>query len=315
MPLPLPLARALVAVPLALSFIDLRKGGFRREYEREADRGLSRSRPSAPVVTDADLSLLPTPLAVYLRRVGIEGKPRAHHVEARWKTEMKTSRNGVFRSGHAEQIDFFDEPTRLFLMDQRFYGVATQAFHRYSGGAATMRVRVASAVDMVDARGPEMNQSETVTLFNDMCLLAPSSLIGADVVWREMGPHTVRGVFTQAGNTITADLIFDDCGDLVDFVSNDRFRSEDGKRYERLPWSTPVSVYRDFHGLRLPSHGEARWIERDGYFVYARFDLEDVTIDRPRTPASKSWGWRSLWRKALGRGDAEPALLASVFCC
>ncbi len=28
-----------------------------------------------------------------------------------------------------------------------------------------------------------MNQGETVTMFNDMCVMAPATLIGPDIVW------------------------------------------------------------------------------------------------------------------------------------
>ena len=50
------------------------------------------------------------------------------------------------------------------------FGVPFQAFHRFVGPSATIRVKVASVVMMVDAKGPEMDEAETVTLFNDLCV-------------------------------------------------------------------------------------------------------------------------------------------------
>ena len=95
------------------------------------------------------------------------------------------------------QHNFFDQPrARVFLMEASRYGIPFVALHRYVGDAATMQVRVASLFDIVDARGPEMNQGETVTMFNDMCLLAPASLVDADVEWQEIDGHSVRGTFT-----------------------------------------------------------------------------------------------------------------------
>ena len=43
-----------------------------------------------------------------------------------------------------------------------------------------MRVKLLGAIDMVDARGEVMDRSETVTLFNDMCILAPATLLAPE---------------------------------------------------------------------------------------------------------------------------------------
>jgi hypothetical protein len=48
-----------------------------------------------------------------------------------------------------------------------------------------MRVKALGVMPMVDATGNVMDRSEAVTLFNDMCLLAPATLVDAPVlVWR-----------------------------------------------------------------------------------------------------------------------------------
>ena len=46
---------------------------------------------------------------------------------------------------------------------------------RMAGPSANMRVKAAALVSVAEASGPEMDQSETVTLFNDMCMFAPAS--------------------------------------------------------------------------------------------------------------------------------------------
>jgi hypothetical protein len=141
---------------------------------------------------------------------------------------------------------------------------------------ATIQVEVASLLSVVDARGPEMNQSETVTLFNDMCVLAPATLIEPNVAFREIDAGTVQGTFTNAGNTVSAVLSFNDAGELVNFVSDDRYLSSDGKTYTKHRWSTPIRNYRAFAAARLASRGEASWSLPSGEFVYARIEIEGV---------------------------------------
>lgn len=268
----------IIMLPLAVALLDLRSSSLRSVYRHEVDRGLSRE-SVATVVTEADIANMPPLLQTYLRRTGAVGRPHVHDLRARWHGQMRNGKDVPWMDVGVEQYEFFDEPTRLFFMHASRHGVGFDALHVYTQGVASMRVRVASVFTVVDASGPEMNRSETVTLFNDMCLLAPASLIDAKVVWRTLDDHTLSGMFTNAGNTVSAELAFDAEGDLVDFTSKDRDQSADGVTFRTLPWSTPVRDYRDFGGVRVAAHGDAVWHEPEGDFVYARFDLDDLRLN------------------------------------
>jgi hypothetical protein len=74
-------------------------------------------------------------------------------------------------------------------------------------------------------------------------------------------------------------LTFDEDGDLVNFLSEDRFQSSDGKTYLRFPWSTPVGDYRDTGGFHLIRKADAIWHEPNGPFPYARFEAEEITYN------------------------------------
>ena len=234
-------------MPLALTLLDLRGTSFPSIYEHDVTRGFARIVPTVPV-TEADLAALPPLVQTYLRRTGTVGQPRVHNVRTRWRAQMRTAPGAPWMRARAVQHNFFDEPrARFFLMEASRYGVPFVALHRYVGAAATMNVRAASLVDVVEARGPEIDQAETVTMFNDMCVIAPARLVDADVTWQELDGHSVRGAFTNAGHTITAELSFDAQGDLVDFVSDDRYLSADGKttrssRGRRLSAATATST-------------------------------------------------------------------------
>jgi hypothetical protein len=187
----------------------------------------------------------------------------------------------------ADQQSFADEPARLFLLRARMFGVPVIVFHRLVDGRATMRVKLAGAIPMVDASGDVMDRSEAVTLFNDMCLLAPGTLLDENIVWEGVDAKTVRARFTNRTQTVAATLLFSDDGLLTNFVSDDRSRSSpDGKVFTRLRFSTPVRNYRDFGGARLPAHGEARWLLPDGDFTYGEFDLVSVSYN---VSAESAW--------------------------
>jgi hypothetical protein len=181
---------------------------------------------------------------------------------------------------HVDQQSFADQPARLFLMRARMVALPVEVFHRLIGGHARMQVKIAGAIPMVDARGAVMDRSEAVTLFNDMCLLAPSTLLDPGIGWEQVDARTVRARFTHGGHMISATLQFGDDGLLTNFISDDRSRSSpDGKVFTRLRFSTPVRDYRDFGSVRLAGHGEARWTLPEGEFTYGEFDLQDVAYN------------------------------------
>jgi len=152
-----------------------------------------------------------------------------------------------------------------------------QGYHRYAESDATMRVKLAALLPVVDAAGEAMTQGETVTMFNDMCVLAPQTLIDPRIAWRTIDVHTVEGTFTNAGHTILAELEYNEVGELVSFRSKDRYQtSPDGKTMALVPWSTPLRGYRVFGHVRLASGGEGRWHEGDREYAYIELTIDDV---------------------------------------
>jgi hypothetical protein len=200
---------------------------------------------------------------------------------------------GDFRNGldsrwmrfRSEQLNVFEDPGRAFLMRASMFGLPMEGLHVFRDGTATMQIKVASLVQVVDAKGPKMNQGETVTLFNDLCLMAPARLVDTQrIQWEAAGPLQARAKFTNRGVTIGALLSFGESGQLTDFLSNDRFLSADGKAYTSYPWSTPVRDYRSFDGRMVPSYGEAVWHTPEGELSYGRFTLVGIeyNLTEPR---------------------------------
>jgi Family of unknown function (DUF6544) len=155
--------------------------------------------------------------------------------------------------------------------------VPVQGYHRYVGPSATMTVKAAALVPVVEVSGPEMNEGETVTMFNDMCVIAPATLIDPAIVWESVDARAARASFTNAGHTIRAELSFNEAGELTNFWSDDRYQtSPDGKSVKKVRWSTPLTGYRSFGRVRLASGGEARWHDASGDYAYIELTLDDV---------------------------------------
>lgn len=251
---------------------------FHARYLRDAAAGLGRAVETS-LITEADLAPLPEPVRRYLRFTRVVGQPRVQNYRIRFSGRIRSGPAAAWMPFTADQQSFVDQPTRLFLMRARMFGVPIEAFHRLSDGHAVMQVKAAGVVPITDARGDEMDRAETVTLFNDMCLMAPGTLVGTDITWEAVDATMARAHFTHRGHTIAATLLFDAEGKLVNFYSDDRARSGADGTFTPMRFSTPVRDYRDFGPLRLAAFGEARWAAPEGDYAYGEFTMVDIAMN------------------------------------
>jgi len=267
-------ANALVLLGVAWGFLSSGPLSLRAEFERNVARGLSRSATQA-LIHEEDLARLPSPVQRYLRYVGVVGHPRVQSFRVRFTGRIRSGPNARWMPLTAEQYSFADRPTRLFFMQARMFGLPVEALHAYVDEHASMRVKLVSLVPVVNARGPEFTGTETVTLFNDMCVMAPASLIDPAIRWEPFDATHTGATFTSAGHTISATLVFHDDGRLVDFVSDDRpALDKDGATLKPQRWSTPLSNYRAFGPYMLASRGETRYQAPQGVYAYGDFAME-----------------------------------------
>lgn len=269
-------ANLIILLPLSAAILEARPGSYQNRYKAVVRESLVRY-TEPPLVTEADLSDLPDPVQKYLRITGSVGKPRIQNFKAVFTGDFRSDLNGPWMAFRSEQYNFIDQPTRLFVMKATMYSLPVEGLHIFRGYIATMQIKLASFFQVVNAKGPEMNQGETVTLFNDMCLMAPATLIDKEKIkWEADGPLSARAKFTHLGNTISARLSFNQAGELTDFVSNDRFFSPDGKTFKSYPWSTPVRNYRELDGRKVPSYAEVVWHTPEGERTYGKFNLAEI---------------------------------------
>lgn len=260
----------------------LAQGPFslRAAYDRDVNRHLTQP-ASFDVVTESDIANLPAPVQRYLRVAGVVGQPKIRNFHVRMRGRIRSGPDAAWISMRAEQYNFVQPPARFFYLTGSMFAIPVQGYHRYAGPAATMLVKAAAVVPVVNVAGPEMNQGETVTMFNDMCVMAPATLISPSIEWQPVDDHAARAAFSNAGHTIHAELSFNDAAELTNFRSDDRFQA-DGKTIRQLRWSTPLYDYRPFGPVRLAARGEGRWHEPQGDYAYIELTLDDVRYNVTR---------------------------------
>ena len=262
---------------MAIAFLALPTPGLRRAFHDDVRQALNGVSPVRPVITNAHLMRLPDPVRRYLHGAGVVGQPSVANFRLRRHGRIRSAADSRWMPLCAEQYTFVRERKRFFYLTSSMFGAPMQGYHRYADGSASMEIRVGGVIPIVSLTGPEMFQSETVTFLNDLCLLAPGTLLDPVLVWEEIDRGRVGVRFVNAGVAVRAQLSFNGSGELIDFVSDDRYRaSTHGTGMTRLRWSTPVGSYRPFGPLRIWSAGEARWHTANGSFAYIQLELDHV---------------------------------------
>lgn len=267
-----------IILPFLVVLLVIARWRFSQKFKEDV-RTLISTNPSRNILTEQDIKDLPQPVQKYIRYTGYLGREKTSTMKAEFEGQIRSSENSEWMKFSATQYSSFDEPCRYFFLRASMKGIPVAGYHRFKNGIAVMDIRAASLIKVQYAEGPEMNVSETVTHFNDMCLLAPGSLINDQITWKQINENEVSAAFTNQGITVHSTLLFNETGELVNFISDDRYYMSTDKQMRKARWMTPVSGYRQEHGIRYPSYGEAIWIMPEGKFSYAKMNINSVVIN------------------------------------
>lgn len=249
---------------------------FRNAYEKDVTAGIERALRLEPaLITEANLAHLPEPVRRYLIYVGVVGQPKVVSMKAVFKAEMRSKSQDWFTL-EVEQHNFFDQKERFFFLRAKVKGLPTIGYHKYTRGEASMRIKLLGLIPVVSVDGDSLFTAETVTFFNDMCFLAPATLIDKRIKWQEIDSSTVRATFSNLSTSIEAVLHFNQEGQLIKFVSDDRY---DVNEKQRFRFSTPLSQFKKMSGYMLPTYGEAIWHYPEGPFAYGKYTLKQITYN------------------------------------
>lgn len=224
-------------------------------------------------LTEMDIQHLPEPVKKYIRYTGSIGKPKVNNFKIEFTGKIRKNEQSEWMPFTSEQYNFIEIPTRLFFMKAVMKGLPVTGYHHFKNGDAYMDIRLLSLLKVQYQDGYEMDKAETVTFFNDMCCMAPATLIDKRISWQETTKNIVRTTFTNNGIAITADLFFNEVGELVNFKSNDRYNSDAGTI---LPWATPLRNYKLVNGYKLAGYAETIYTYPDRDMIYGTFEISSI---------------------------------------
>jgi hypothetical protein len=214
---------ALLVAGAVIVYLLIESRGLRTHYEIAVERMQKLTPGVTGNVTEADIRHLPAIVQKYLRVTGSLGREKIRNFRVVWDGALRSEPSSLWMSAVILQENFFSDYSRDFYLTALMKGLPVSVWHSYQNQQATMQVKIISLISIVDLKGEELTMAETVTIFNDMCLLAPAALIDKRISWRPVNAQQVEATFANGKYRIKALLKFKESGELLDFVSDDRY--------------------------------------------------------------------------------------------
>jgi hypothetical protein len=251
---------------------------FRR---RVADAGLPSRPTSTNVVTERDLDPLPPVVARYLRAMGVLGRPRPWSLRALFTGRFRRGPDQPWLPLDAWQYSSGVEPARMFRMRLIVAHVLPMwGWDTYRAGTGRMVGKALGMVTVADGAGPRFDLSELVTWLNDAVLLAPGMLLHPRTAWSPVGDDSFLVSVTDAGLTVSAQVLLDGAGRPREFRTTDRWADLPGGPV-RAPWSSPVTGWALVEGSPRLTGAAAVWHLPDGDLTYGEMTLRSLELDVP----------------------------------
>lgn len=273
------LAVIVVALSICIFIVAVSNVRFQRATSREVRALLAQPRSAAAPrpIQEADLDHLPVPVARWLRRAGVVGKPPVRVVRLRQRGQLRAAVDQPFLPAEAEQVFTTEVPGFVWSVRALARGVLPlRRRDSYLGGHGHMRICAAGTVPVVDAAGPEIDQGSLLRFLGEMVWF-PSAALSPYLHWRGFDDRVAEATMSHHGLTLSARFSFDDKGRVTGFSARRYLGGGSDTRLER--WAVRIDHWQRWNDVEVPSHGVVEWKLAEGDFEYYRWAITDLEYD------------------------------------
>jgi hypothetical protein len=224
----------------------------------------SQTRPPA-IVSDADLVGLPEPVQRWLRWAQVVGKPYPATVRLTQEGRFRQAKGQPWMSFTAVEHVTTDPPGFVWTTAMRLFpllSISGRDSHR--DGRGSIEMRALGLIPVAKASGPAIDQGALLRYLNETMWFPAAAARSPDITWEVIDASAARATIRYRDATGSAIFVFDAQGRPVDMVA----RRQDLARGRLETWSTPISAYGQFDGVRIPVAGSGVWRYETGDFTY-----------------------------------------------
>lgn len=259
---------------LALLVVGIGYWTFNRMVARETKDFFARMAPADEVIVTAQmLQDLPAPVQRYLTYAGVVGQSMVHSVWLQQEGRFRTGLDQPWMQIRANEYYTVNPPG--FLWDATFYQNGLPILRvrdSYREGKGHILGKIGGLVTMLEDQGEGIDQGTLLRYLQEMTWF-PSAFLNENITFSPIDENSAQVTLSAYGQQVSGILIIDEEGKLTNFVGERYRNAEDGYG----TWTTPMTDYGEFEGLRLPKAGKGVWLLPEGELEY--IDVAAMTIE------------------------------------
>ena len=266
-----------IVIVIIVLFVVISRSIFDKKITKEIDL-LARDGSKALTKTFSfnDLEGLPEPVQRYFKYALRDGQEHIKFVRLKQVGEFRMKENQPWMPIKAEQYFTTEVPAflwRVKLMMAPFIWI--EGRDMYYQGKGNMLIKILSTITVANATGREMDISSLIRFLSE-AVWFPTALLPSDYLeWKEIDANSARVIIKDKGYTASGIFTFNEKGEIVKFVSNDRYMEVDGK-YFKEQWAGYYRNYQEIEGMKIPIEGEVEWNLSDRDLPYAKLKITDI---------------------------------------
>ena len=259
---------------------------FDEATEREV-RALLAEVPArrADLVQASELAHLPLPVARWLQRAGVVGRPRVRTVALRQRGRLRAGLDQPFLPAEARQVFTIDTPGFVWnvraTMKHVLPVLGRDTLHH---GRGHMRITGAGMVTLVDAQSEAIDQGTLLRYLAEIVWF-PSAALSLYIQWRAVDALTAEATLTYRRTVVTARFSFDAEGRFASLRAR-RYLGE-GRDMRLETWVVRAKQWERWDGVEVPSEGVVSWKLAHGTFDYYRWEVTELEHDPEPLPAPR----------------------------
>lgn len=227
------------------------------------------------LITEDDLNNLPSPMKRYMHYIGIVGKPRIEFARVKQSGLFLTEPKSSWKRLRAEEYYYVNSPSFIW---HGYIEVApflnAEARDKYQNGRGNMLIKMEPFITITDGKTAEYDIGSFARYFSEFVFI-PTAFLEKNVFWEYIDEYSVKGTLKDSGLVTSAIFQFNDKGEIINFISEDKNAVIKGKTI-KAKWMTPMRNYKEFGGIKVPTEGEGIFKLSDGDYEYVRIKIDNI---------------------------------------
>ncbi len=266
-----------VVIVIIILFITISKILFDKMVTKEIDiLTEDGSKTQSKTFSFNDLEGLPEPVQRYFKYALKDGQEHIKFVRLKQVGKFRMKENQSWMPIKAEQYFTTEDPAFIWRVKLAMVPfIWIEGRDMYYQGRGNMLIKLLSTITVADAAGSEMDISSLIRFLSEAPWF-PTALLPSDYIeWKEIDSNSAQVVIKHKGYTVSGIFTFNKKGEIIKFVTNDRYMEVDGK-YFKEQWGGYYRNYQEINGIKIPTEAEVEWNLYDRDLQYVKLKITDI---------------------------------------